>query len=83
MNPRACRMPSRPSETREWLDLYEILSPKNWFYWQRELREREVSAAAEDRDEATVEQLRQQFLQTTLSYCGVPYAQRYHDPDCE
>ena len=53
---------------------------------QRELRERSKArdqAREVERDEATLERLRNKFLQTALSYCGVPYARRYHEPDCE
>lgn len=35
------------------------------------------------RDKTAMDSLREKFLQTALSYCGVPYAQRYHQPDCE
>lgn len=53
---------------------------------QRELREK--SKAKElvretERDGATLDCLRRKFLQTALSYCGVPYARRYHEPDCK
>ena len=30
-----------------------------------------------------LDKLRQKFLDTSLSYLGVPYARRYHGPDCE
>ena len=54
--------------------------------FQRQLKERRRATRPEtvpERDEASLERLRHQFLQTALSYCGVPYARRYHEPDCE
>ena len=53
---------------------------------QKELLEKSKAREAAkqtDRDEATVERLRSKFLQTALSYRGVPYARRYHDPECK
>ena len=50
---------------------------------QRELRERNRQRIQVERDEASLDRLRIQFLQTALSYCGVPYARRYHEPECE
>lgn len=53
---------------------------------QNELRDRSRAQAAareQQRDQATMDSLREKFLQTALSYCGVPYARRYHQPECE
>jgi len=30
-----------------------------------------------------MQRLREKFLQTALTYIGVPYARKYHEPDCE
>ena len=53
---------------------------------QTELREQsEAQAAARERQRApaTMDRLREKFLQTALSYCGAPYARKYHPPECE
>ena len=50
---------------------------------QKELREQNRARSRVPRDEAALATLRSLFLQTALSYCGVPYARRYHQPDCE
>lgn len=34
-------------------------------------------------DREKMETLRKSFLEKVLSYSGVPYAQRYHEPTCE
>lgn len=55
------------------------------FFLQDELRERlatEQQAAKRRRDPLHMEILRRKFLDKALEYVGVPYAQRYHPPEC-
>lgn len=55
------------------------------FVFQDELRERlamEQQAARQRRDPLHMETLRKMFLDRALEYVGVPYAQRYHPPEC-
>lgn len=45
-------------------------------------RQREIKAYAENkRSTISLHKLRKKFLDTALSYTGVPYARRYHGPD--
>ena len=37
----------------------------------------------EKRSAESLDKLRQKLLDTALSYMGVPYARRYHGPDCK
>ena len=52
---------------------------------QDELRERlayERRSSEQRMNPQNMEQLRKKFLATALGYIGVPYAQRYHSPEC-
>ena len=53
---------------------------------QAELQRRKeatLRAEAQCVDREKIETLRKSFLEKVLSYTGVPYAQRYHEPTCE
>lgn len=46
--------------------------------------QREIKAYAENkRSTISLHKLRKKFLDTALGYTGVPYARRYHGPDCK
>lgn len=49
----------------------------------RERRSAEVAAREKRSDPEHMQKLRKKFLQTALTYIGVPYARKYHEPDCE
>ncbi len=42
----------------------------------------EQKAASQRRDPLHMKTLRKKFLARALEYVGVPYAQRYHPPEC-
>ena len=54
---------------------------------QNELKQRrcqqQQSAMAGHSDLSRMAALRRKFLETAMTYIGVPYAKRYHTPDCE
>ena len=54
---------------------------------QNELKQRrcqqQQSAKAGHSDPSRMAALRRKFLETAMTYIGVPYAKRYHTPDCE
>ena len=43
----------------------------------------ERQAASQRRDPLHMKALREKFLARALEYVGVPYAQRYHPPECK
>lgn len=43
----------------------------------------ERQAASQRRDPLHMKALREKFLARALEYVGVPYAQRYHSPECK
>lgn len=56
-----------------------------WLISQAQLRQQkavEEHARAERRSETAMATLRQRFLDTAITYTGIPYAQKYHEPEC-
>ena len=48
----------------------------------KERRQRERSSQLAMTNPCKVAALRKKFLDTAMTYIGVPYARRYHEPEC-